>query len=98
MANRLVPISVWATQSMPFGYVLKKISWLSLSQHIKQGVFESKNYAIFQSKPLGISWLSPAENAESLLHELKMLSMAQYFLNSYKARAALYKFTVLPGM
>jgi hypothetical protein len=65
---------------------------------MKQGVFELKNYAIFQSRPLGMSWLSPTENTESLLHELKMLSMAQYFLNSYKARAASYKFTTLPGM
>ena len=64
---------------------------------MKQGFFESKNYAVFQSKPLGMSQLSPAENAENLLHELKTLSLPQYFLNSFTTWANLNKFTLLPS-
>ena len=64
---------------------------------MKQGIFESMNYTLFWSKPLGMSQLSPAENAESLLHELKTLSLAQYFLNSFTTQANLYEFTVLPS-
>ena len=64
---------------------------------MKQGIFDSKNYAVFHSKSLGMSQLSPAKNVESLLHELKMLSLAQYFLNSFTTWANLNKFTTLPS-
>jgi hypothetical protein len=51
---------------------------------IYKGFYESKNYTIFQPKPLRVFLLNNRENTESLLCELKMLFQAQYFLDSYK--------------
>ena len=97
--NQRVPILVKGIRNMHSGYVcLFEISSLSIVlKVIMQGVFELNNYAIFQSRPLGISWLTEGENAEALLHELRMLSLAQFFLDSYKARALSYNFSELPG-
>ena len=64
---------------------------------LQQGIFESKNYAIFQSRSLGKYWNTPRENGDSLLRELKTLTLGQFFLNSYKARAMTYNYKNLPG-
>jgi hypothetical protein len=48
-----------------------------------QGVFKDQHYAIFQSKPLGNEWLTAEANVVSLLQELKMLHIGQYFLSSF---------------
>jgi hypothetical protein len=55
------------------------------------------HYAIFQNRPLGTTGSTEAENATDLINELKVLSVSQYFLDSFIKRAGVYNYTSLPG-
>jgi hypothetical protein len=48
------------------------------------------HHALFQARSLGIYRSTEAENAMDLVNELKVLSIAQYFLNTFKKCAVSY--------
>jgi hypothetical protein len=56
------------------------------------------HHAIFQARNFGGSSPTDAENKSDLINELKILSVAQYFLDSFKRQAAAYDYTSLPSV
>ena len=61
-----------------------------------QGCFESKDYALFQCQPN--KGYTESLNKQDLFDELRLLGQAQYFLNTFYARAKAFGVTKLPGM
>jgi hypothetical protein len=62
-----------------------------------QGLLGTVHHAIFQTRSFGGSGSTEVENAVDLTNELKVLSVAQYFLESFIKRAAAYGYTSLPS-
>ena len=71
---------------------------LQLMMLSQQGVLGSVHHTIFQARPLGIYRSTETENTADLTNELKVLSIAQYFLDTFKMCAVSYGYTSLPGM
>lgn len=61
-----------------------------------QGRFESKDYALFQCQPA--KGYTESLNKQDLIDELRLLGQAQYFLNTFYARAEAFGVAKLPGM
>jgi len=53
-----------------------------------QSVYKDQHYVILQSKPFGNTWPTAEANGISLMQELKMLHVGQYFMSPFITRAA----------
>lgn len=63
--------------------------------YLVQGRFDSKDYAVFQCQPA--KGYTEVLNKQDLVDELRLLGQAQYFLNTFFARATAFGVTKLPG-
>ena len=61
-----------------------------------QGRFEAKDYALFQCQPS--RGYTESLNKQDLINELRLLGQAQYFLDTFYARAKAFGVAKLPGM